>query len=218
MHQLPQRIFIAGIGTGVGKTLVSAILAEALQADYWKPVQCGNLSKSDSLIVRSLISNPITKIHPETFRLKTASSPHYAAKAEGVEIKLSAFKLPVTNSTMLIEAAGGLLVPLNNKDLVIDLAVKLKAPVILVARNYLGSINHTLLSLDTLGQNGVAVAGIIYSGKNYRDNEQIIYQFSKIKTLGRVDEAKTIDSKFVKRQAEKLRKSLSENFELPALK
>ncbi len=214
MRKIPQRIFVAGIGTGVGKTVVSAVLTEALAADYWKPVQCGNLGNTDSSIVQSLLSNTVSKIHPETFRFKTASSPHFAAKAESTDVRLSSFKTPTTNRTLIIEGAGGLMVPLNNKDLVIDLIIKLKSPVILVVRNYLGSINHTLLSINSLAQSGADLLGIIYSGKNYRDNEEIVYQFSGVKTLGRINEAKPVNKTFVKKQAAQLLESFKPQFEI----
>ena len=212
MRALPQRIFITGIGTGVGKTISSAVMVEALQADYWKPVQCGNLELGDSELVKGLLRSDNSKIHPEAYRLKLASSPHYAAKAENVEIKLGSFNLPITDTRLIIEGAGGLMVPLNEKDVVIDLIVKLKTPAILIVRNYLGSINHTLLSIDALAQNGVELLGVIFSGDNFLDNEEIIQQLGKVKVLGHIDEAKEINNHFIKQQAKKMRKSLAQHF------
>lgn len=208
MQTLPKNIFVTGIGTGVGKTIASAVITEALMADYWKPVQCGNLDESDSLTVRSLLSNSLSEIHPECYRLKTASSPHYAAKTEGVKIELSKFTLPVTTRNLVIEGAGGLLVPLNNNDCIVDLIQALNVPVVLVCRNYLGSINHTLLSIELLKQKGVALAGLIFSGNNFLDNEEIIQHFGAAKILGRVDEARIINKEFIKQQAEKIRSFL----------
>jgi dethiobiotin synthetase len=217
VRKLPPKIFIAGIGTGVGKTVASAVITEALRADYWKPVQCGNLKNSDSMVVKSLLSNITSKIHPETYRFKTASSPHFAAKAEGAAIKLSAFKTPVSSNRMIVEAAGGLMVPLNDKELVIDLIIKLKLPVVLVARNYLGSINHTILSINALNECGVNLLGIIYSGKNYRDNEEIVYKLTGVKTLGHISEAKTLNKTFIKQEASKLLQMLNKHFEITTL-
>ena len=145
-----KKIFVTGIGTDVGKTVVSAILTEALAADYWKPVQAGDLEFSDSIKVENLITNTKTKIHAEGIKLNSPMSPHAAAAIDEVEIKLSDFKLPETDNNLIIEGAGGLMVPLNDKDLIIDLIQELDIEVVLVSQNYLGSINHTLLSLESL--------------------------------------------------------------------
>ena len=202
------KIFVTGIGTGVGKTIASAVLAEALQADYWKPIQCGNLEDSDSLTVKSLISNPVIRIHPEIYRLKTASSPHYAAKAEGINIDLAMCIQPETKGSLIIEGAGGLMVPLNENECVVDLIVALQVPVVMVCRNYLGSINHTLLSIALLKQKGIPLLGLIFSGGNFLDNEEVIQHFGQTKMLGRIDEAETINRQFIYLQAQKIRDSL----------
>jgi len=204
MQPIPKNIFVAGIGTGVGKTIASAVLVEALNADYWKPIQCGNLDNSDTYVVQSLISNGESKFHPETFRLKTASSPHYAAKVEGVQIELSKCTTPKTYKPLVIEGAGGLMVPLNNKDCVVDLIQKLHTPVVLVCRNYLGSINHTLLSIELLKQRNIPLLGLIFSGDNFLDNEEIIQHFGQAKILGHIDEATTINKEFIRQQAKNL--------------
>ena len=210
----PKHVFVTGIGTGVGKTIVSAILTEALQADYWKPVQCGGLDNSDSKIVKSLLSNAVSKVHPETYALKTASSPHYAAAQENTEVHLNHFQIPGTNNRLVIEGAGGLMVPLNKKHLVIDLIQYLNVPVVLVAKNYLGGINHSLLSTAVLKSRNMNLAGIIFNGPNYFDNEEIIQHFSGIPIIGRIGETKSITPKFIFEQAEKLKLYLSEYFEL----
>lgn len=207
MQQLPQNIFVTGIGTGVGKTIASAVLVEALQADYWKPIQCGGLDNSDSMVVKSLISNTAT-IHAESYKLKTASSPHYAAKKEGVIIDITKCIKPVTGRPLIIEGAGGLMVPLNDNECVVDLIKTLQTPVVLVCRNYLGSINHTLLSIEMLKQKGIPLLGLVFSGDNFLDNAEIIQHFGQTKILGHIDEAKTINKEFVKQQAQKLRGAL----------
>ncbi len=212
MQQLPKSIFVTGIGTGVGKTVVSSVLVETLQADYWKPIQCGNLEHSDSVVVQSLITNVVTTIHPETYRLKTASSPHYAAKIEGVEIDIEKCTAPLAEGHLIIEGAGGLMVPLNGHECVVDLISALEVPVVLVCRNYLGSINHTLLSIELLRQEGIKLLGLIYSGDNFLDNEEVIEQFSQVRMLGRIDESKIIDKDFVHQQATYLRMSLSKYY------
>jgi len=144
--------FITGIGTGVGKTVVSAVLVKALKAEYWKPVQCGELDFTDSHQIETIASNPNLIIHSETYRLKEPMSPHAAAKMEGVTIEIDSIVAPSTENTLIIEGAGGLLVPLNDNDLMVDLIQQLGFPVILVVRNYLGSINHSLLSIELLSQ------------------------------------------------------------------
>ena len=214
MHILPKRIFVAGIGTDVGKTVVSAILAEALHADYWKPVQCGDLDNSDTNKVRLLVSNHVSKFYPEAYKLKVASSPHYAADAENVLITPGHLEVPKSDIRILIEAAGGLMVPLSKDYLVIDLIKHFKASVILVSKNYLGSINHTLLSIEALKARGIEVLGIIFNHKNYFDNEEIIQHFANISILGEVEKAETVDKEFVIPEAEKLRATLSKHFEL----
>ncbi len=156
--------FVTGIGTNVGKTLVSAILVEALKADYWKPVQSGTIEGMDSETLRSLISNEQTVIHPEAYLLKEPLSPHFAAKLDGVEIQLSNIIKPETSNTLIIEGAGGLLVPLNDTDAVIDLAKKFDAEVILVISDYLGCINHALLSLHYLQSNSYKIHSLVFNG------------------------------------------------------
>ena len=157
---------------------------------------------------------PLLKFIPRLYRLKTAASPHYAASIERTQIELKNCKLPATGNRLIIEGAGGIMVPLNQKDLVLDMMIKLKSPVVLVARNYLGAINHTLLSIDILGQNGVLLLGVIFSGENFLDNEEIVQHFGKVKLLGRIDESKNIDKKFIKQQALKLKTALSKYFSI----
>lgn len=157
-------IFISGIGTGVGKTVASAVLCQQLRADYWKPVQSGDLDQTDSHRVARLTSARETQIHPERFRLNTPASPHQAALQDQVEIKLEDFTLPETRNSLVIEGAGGLLVPLSASCLMTDLVSALGAEVILVARDYLGCINHTLLSLLALEHSRIPLRHLILNG------------------------------------------------------
>lgn len=189
--------FITGIGTNIGKTIVSAILTEGLEADYWKPIQAGDLDHSDSLKVQSFISNSTTKIHPEAYRLNQPMSPHAAAKLDNINIDLEKIVLPKTTNNLIIEGAGGLMVPLNKKELVIDLIKKLDAEVILVSQNYLGSINHTLLSLEILKSKNLKVLGIIFNGKPNLETENYILNYSGVKYLGRIDEHQQITREVV---------------------
>lgn len=214
MKTLPKNIFITGIGTGVGKTLTSAILCEALQADYWKPVQCGNLENSDSKFVRENISNSVSKIHDEAYRFTTAASPHFAAKQENVNFEIEKLQLPETANRLLVEGAGGILVPLSDELVNFDLSDYFKLPVIIVTRNYLGSINHTLLTVEFLDSRNAEILGIIFSGNNYNDNEEIVQHFTQLPILGRIDEAKTIDKKFISEKAQKMKTSLLNHFQL----
>lgn len=202
-------VFVTGIGTDVGKTVVAAILTEALGADYWKPVQAGNLGFTDSDVVRSLLSNQASFIHPEVYRLHEPMSPHAAAKIDGVEISLDAFVLPHSERPIVVEGAGGLMVPLNDRDVVADLIAKLALPVVVVSRNYLGSINHSLLTLDALAARGVKLAGVIFNGEENAESERIILQRSGAHLLGRVGVEEMIDQGTVKRYAHAFREILS---------
>lgn len=192
-----KKYFITGIGTNIGKTIVSAILTEALEADYWKPIQSGDLDTSDSLKVQNLISNPKTKIHPEAYRLNQPMSPHAAAKLDNITIELNNINLPKTHNNLIIEGAGGLMVPLNDKDLIIDLIAKLDAEVILVSQNYLGSINHTLLSIEMLKSKGLKVSGIIFNGEENKETESFILNYTKLKCLGRIQQHQEITKEIV---------------------
>ncbi len=178
--------FVTGIGTGIGKTLISAILTEKLKADYWKPVQSGELDNSDTLKVKALVSNPVTVFHAEAYGLTQPFSPHKSAKLDGVHIDPSVFIVPQTDNTLIIEGAGGLMVPLNDQYLIIDLIKQLDAEVILVSQNYLGSINHTLLSVQVLKQFEIPVAGIIFNGDEDVSSQEYILQYTQIKALGRI--------------------------------
>ena len=181
-------LFITGIGTGIGKTIVSAILVEKLKADYWKPIQAGDLDYSDTDKVKSLISNPFSKFHPETYKLTQPYSPHKSADLDGIEISLNKFIIPETDNTLIIEGAGGLMVPLNDQDLMIDLIKKLDGEVILVIRHYLGSINHSLLSIEALKARDIKIKGIIYNGLPDKYSEAAILARSKINVIGNIAE------------------------------
>jgi len=190
-------LFVTGIGTDIGKTIVSAILVEKLKADYWKPIQSGDLDKSDSLSVENLISNTITKIHPESYRLTQPFSPHKSAAIDGITIDPDTIHLPNTTNTLIVEGAGGLMVPLNNEFLIIDLIKKLGIEVVLVSQNYLGSINHTLLSIYALKNYGIPIRGIIFNGNEDISSKDFILKNSGLKLLGHIPEYKLIDKKAI---------------------
>ena len=178
-----KRYFVTGIGTDVGKTVAAAILTEALQADYWKPVQAGGLDFTDTDTVMSLVSNTASVFHPEAYRLKMAASPHRAAAAEGIEIDVHGLKLPETSNNLIVEGAGGLMVPLNKRYLVLDLVQQLGLEVVLVSRNYLGSINHTLLTAEVLRYRKIPVAGIIFNGEENQSSEDFIIKYTGLRRL-----------------------------------
>ncbi len=200
---------IAGTGTGVGKTLVAAIVTEAFKADYWKPVQAGNLEYTDTDFIREFISNERSVLHAEACRLSQPMSPHAAAEIDGVNISLQELSLPKTENKLVVELAGGLMVPINNKELNIDLLKKWNAPVILVSQNYLGSINHTLLSVAALQTSQVKVAGIIFNGEPNAATENFILQYCKIKYLGRITPEAEITKLTVQKYAQKLAVNLN---------
>ncbi|WP_419803079.1 dethiobiotin synthase [Mucilaginibacter sp.] len=172
MNQKP--LFITGIGTGVGKTQVSAHLVESLQADYWKPVQSGDLDASDTMKVRSLVKNDQSVFHPETYRLTQPFSPHKSAELDGLMIDPQQFVLPKTQNQLIVEGAGGLMVPLNDDFLMIDLIEKLQAEVVLVVMHYLGSINHTLLSIEVLKSRKLPINRVVFNGLKEAYSESLI--------------------------------------------
>jgi dethiobiotin synthetase len=192
-----KRYFISGIGTGVGKTVMSALLCEALKADYWKPVQAGDLENSDTLTAQRLISNSKTHFHKEAYKLPFALSPHASAENAGMEIDISQIQVPQTNNTLVIEGAGGLMVPINYDTLYIDLLSHWNVEVVLVSRHYLGSINHTLLSAELLKQRNISIKGIVFNGDENHQSEKVILKLTGLEMLGRIPETCTIDKQFI---------------------
>ncbi|QEC74429.1 dethiobiotin synthase [Mucilaginibacter ginsenosidivorax] len=181
-----QPIFITGIGTGIGKTITSAIVTEKLKADYWKPIQSGDLDNSDTMKVQSLVSNPITKFHTEAYRLTQPFSPHKSAAIDKISIDMENIVLPKTDNQLVIEGAGGLMVPLNDNFLMIDLIKQLNPKVILVSQHYLGSINHTLLSIHALKKYNIDVIGIIFNGAKDIYSKSYILNYSNLPELGTI--------------------------------
>jgi len=190
-------IFITGIGTGIGKTIVSAVIVEKLKADYWKPIQSGDLDSSDTLAVQNLITNTKSFFHPEACRLTQPFSPHKSAAIDGITIDPEKIVAPVTDNILVIEGAGGLMVPLNDDFLMIDLIRQLGAEVILVSQNYLGSINHTLLSVYTLKKEDIPVKGIIFNGIKDDSSETYIRNYSKLEILGYIPQFEAVDNKTI---------------------
>jgi dethiobiotin synthetase len=176
-------LFITGIGTDIGKTVVAAILVESLNADYWKPIQSGDLDNSDTIKVKNLVSNSRSVFHQEAYRLTQPFSPHKSADLDGIIIDPLTIIPPKTDNKLIIEGAGGLMVPLNNSFLMIDLIQQLHAEVILVVKHYLGSINHTLLSLDALRSRQIPVKAIVFNGDSDQYSEDVIMAYAKCKAI-----------------------------------
>ena len=171
-------VFVTGTDTGVGKTLVSAWLVRSWHADYWKPVQSGTDDGRDADVVRA--AAPDAVIHDSVFSLAAPLSPHEAARREGVAIRLEDFCLPATPRSLVVEGAGGVLAPLNDRHFVVDLIVRLGLPALVVARSGLGTINHTLLTVEALRRRDVTIAGIVLNGPAEPANRQAIEHFAKL--------------------------------------
>ena len=205
------KLFITGIGTDVGKTIASAIVVEALEADYWKPIQAGDLDNSDSHKVKSLICyterSRSAQFHENSYKLNTPASPHYAAAIDGITIDLKQIKEPQTANHLVIEGAGGILVPLNETDCVVDLIQK-DYKVIVVSRHYLGSINHTLFTIEALKSRKINVVGIIFSGDENKATEEIILKKTGTKFIGRIDNEPYFDVNVISYYADKFRDTL----------
>lgn len=202
-----QRIFVTGISTEVGKTIASAIITEALEADYWKPIQAGDLDNSDSHKVAELISNSKTKIHKNSYALQTPMSPHAAAEIDGVRIDRQSIVEPETTNDLVIEGAGGLLVPLNENDTILDIIMP-NYKVIVVSRHYLGSINHTLLTVNWLKSKGYDVS-ILFSGNANPHTENIILHRTGVSLIGRIEEETEFNKEVIKKYADKFRNILA---------
>ncbi len=203
-----KNIFITGIGTDVGKTIASAIVVEALEADYFKPVQAGDLEYSDTHKVKELVSNTKSKFHKNSYALHTPMSPHAAAAIDNIEIDLNKINLPVTNNNLVIEGAGGLLVPLNDTETILDL-IQPNYKVIVVSRHYLGSINHTLMTIRILKEQGFDIS-VIFSGEEHKATESIIQEMTGVRVIGRIDDEPYFDTMVIKEYAELFKDKLNE--------
>jgi len=209
---LIQTIFISGTGTSIGKTVISAILTQALEADYWKPVQAGFEDKTDSEWIRSVLTNIKSKVFPEVYKLTLPASPHLAAKKDGIEISLEKIFTAYTQHVsqdkyFIIEGPGGILVPLNEHEQVIDLIRKLNAKVILVSRNYLGSINHSLLTAQVCRQKNIRVLGWIFNDE-FMDYEKDIVMWSGFHRLASIGKLENIDKKTIIAEAIKMKEQI----------
>lgn len=206
---MQHQYFISAIGTDSGKTFVSAILVEHLKAHYWKPIQAGLPKDTDQ--VKSLVSNESSIFLEERFCLTAPMSPHAAARIDNIKINLSDFELPKESKdkNLIVEGAGGLFVPINdNPDYVIDLIEKLNLPLILVCNLYLGSINHSILSLEAIKNRNIKLKGIIFNGESNPESEQIIENYVihqlNSKVLLRIQQEKEISKEIVRKYASQI--------------
>lgn len=196
-----KRYFITGIDTDAGKSIVSAILVQKLKADYWKPVQAGE--PTDSNFVRSMI-DPELIVHPEGIILEHPMSPHAAAERENVVVKRDQFSVPKTENTLIIEGAGGIMVPINSSEFVIDFAKDFDTEVVLVSRNYLGSINHTMLSIEYLKSHDFKIKGIVFNDEPNPETESFILNYSGLNCLGHIPKMKEITPQEISKQADNI--------------
>ena len=201
---MPKQFIIAGIGTEIGKTLISAIFTQGLQADYWKPVQSGNPEEADALFIKQMTQVSEAQIWESSYLLTQPLSPHTAAEIDGLRISLNEIKLPATARPLIVELAGGILVPLNEKDTNLDLIKQLGFPVVLVSKNYLGSINHTLLSYEILKTHQIPIAGIVFNGPANPSGEKFILNHTVLKVLLRVPELNKIDLEIIQEYAKQI--------------
>lgn len=191
--KLPNFFFITGTDTGVGKTFVSTILVTGLKASYYKPIQAGFPTDTDFVKKYSLL--PEKNFLKETHLFKLAASPHLSSKNENKTILLSDFILPskINTSHLIVEGCGGLLVPINEKEFIIDLIKKFSIPTILVARSTLGTINHTLMSLNQLRSYSIPILGVVLNGPKNKENKIAIQNYGKVSIIAEIDTQKNID-------------------------
>ncbi|MEH2510442.1 dethiobiotin synthetase [Nitrobacteraceae bacterium AZCC 1564] len=200
-----RHLVVAGTDTGIGKTVFSAALAGALNAFYWKPIQSGLEDETDTQAVLRLSEIPSTHVIPELYRLKTPASPHLAAELDGIAIDPARLVLPTVPGTVVVEGAGGLMVPLTRQTTYIDQMARWGAPVVLCARTTLGTINHTLLSVEALRHRGIPLLGVAFIGDEHPDSERTIVEMGNVKRLGRLPSLAVLTQ-------DTLRAAFAENF------
>lgn len=198
-----KQYFVTGIGTDIGKTVVSAVLCRKFNAAYYKPIQAGNLENLESDFIKNLV--PGITIFETKYKLNNPLSPHLAAKLDNVRIDIENITLPNFKESLIVEGAGGILVPLNDEYTILDLIKKLKLPVIVIVKHYLGSINHSLLTCEVLKQSGVEIAGIIFNGESNEESEKIILKRTQIPCIGRVPELEKLNQEAIEEASKQLK-------------
>jgi len=204
-------IAIVGIHTGIGKTIASVVLAEALGADYWKPVQAGK-DQRDTLLVRQLLTDGAKRVHDESIVLSEPLSPHAAAAIDNVDVDYKKFEWPQTEKTLLVETAGGILSPMSANTTMADFIVHYRLPAILISMNYLGSINHTLMSIEVLKSRGIKLIGVIMNGIENEQSEIFIRRYSQVPMIGRIPYISSLDNENIRKRAMQLKPSLAQFF------
>lgn len=182
----PPRIFVTGTNTEIGKSVTAAVLMAGLRGRYWKPVQSGLEGTTDTQWVMEKTGLPAEHFYPETYRLKRPMSPHASAAAEGVRIELGAFRMP-DGVPLVVEGAGGIMVPLNDRHFMLDLMKMLNIPILLVSSSALGTINHTLLSLEQLRRHGLRIFGVVMNGPKNRSNREAIEYYGKVNVCAEIE-------------------------------
>ncbi len=200
-------IAILGIHTGIGKTIAAAVLAEAMGADYWKPVQAG-IAEKDSDTINQLITGGDTRVHEEAVILSQPMSPHAVAVIDGVDIDYTKFAWPKTNKILLVETAGGILSPMSSNSTMADFVAHYNMPAILVSQNYLGSINHTLLSIEVLKSRGIHLLGIVMNGEPNESSETFITQYTQVPIIARIPHFDKPDEGEIRRCASDIKQTL----------
>ncbi|MEX0646515.1 MAG: dethiobiotin synthase [Balneolaceae bacterium] len=202
--KFPEKIFVTGTDTGIGKTVISSLLVSGLDAGYWKPVQSGTVPHTDTEFVRKVTELNEEYFYPESYRLSEPLSPHAAAKIDGVQIKTDQVQVPeFTQNHLVIEGAGGLIVPLNDKDMIIDLIKRLNIPVLLVARSGLGTLNHTLLSIEALRSRGIELWAVVLNGERNTSNEEAIRYYGETDRLISVGPLANLNPQTLKEEFQK---------------
>lgn len=202
-NNLPSEIFVTGTDTGIGKTVVAAMLAQGLNASYWKPIQAGLEEETDTEFVKRTTDLSDSQIKPERYRLNTPMSPHAAADIDGVSISMSDLELPdYETDHLVVEGAGGLMVPFNDEDMIIDLISYLELPVVLVARSTLGTLNHTFLSLEALRSRDIPILGVVLNGPRHKSNYETIKEYGDIDILAEIDELSVLNPSSLSRTFE----------------
>ncbi len=209
-----QKVIVTGSGPDIGKTVVSAILTTLIKGDYWKPIECADEMGSDSQKIKTLIDSNQHQIHPSAYTFRTAVSPHHAARLENRVIKPESILLPQTRRSLVIETAGGVFVPLTTTFQQLNLFKQWDAHWIVVSRHYLGSINHTLLTIEALKNHHLSILGLIFNGEPNPDSEEAILQISQLPFLERLLPEKTISKKTIQRYAKKWQTGLSKIFQI----
>lgn len=202
-------IAILGIHTGIGKTIASAVLAEIMGADYWKPVQAGK-DQRDTELVKQLLTNGEKRVHDEAIVLTHPLSPHAAAEIDKVDINFKNFTWPETDKTLLVETAGGVLSPMSGNTTMADFVANYELPALLVSLNYLGSINHTLMSIEVLKSRGIKLLGVVMNGVENTQSETFIRRYSQVPVFSRIPYINSMDSETVRRHAVQLKHTFAQ--------